>query len=400
MKKVFPFFLLCVSCIYSLAGNDTLYYKGNLQVTDKQSLVLTLKIINKEDTTLYFLGSPMQTKEEFCPSKVKYKADTLSLGFKKINCVLKILPSDNKNTLAATFKQGLLFKDITLYRQKTEIGVHRPQTPIPPFEYENVELSFTNPNTEYVFHGSLTLPKHKGKCPCVVLVSGSGCQNRDSEIYGHKPFYVIADYLTKNGIAVFRYDDRGYGEQDYGLYKGTTMDFAKDAMSAIQMLKKQEGIDTNFIGIFGHSEGGLIGQILADSLDFVILAASPAISGDKILKSQGADLSTYKFDTTKINDYWLKYFYDFDPQVYLSKIHIPTLCLQGERDTQVLCKENIPVMQKLLPKNSVIKTYPTLNHLFQHCKTGEVYEYFEIEETFATEVLQDIADFIKKNYKP
>lgn len=380
------------------ANNDTLFYKGNLDVGNGQNLILTLEIIEKQDTTLFILGSPMQSKEQILPSKVKHKGDTLSLGFKKINCVIKIANFEKKDSLKASFRQGLLFKELTFYKQQTNFTFLRPQTPQPPFNYKSINLSFNNPNSKYLFHGTLTLPNLEGKFPCVVLVSGSGCQNRDSEVFQHKPFFVIADYLTKNGIAVFRYDDRGYGEKDTNLYKGTTKDFAEDVFCAVQMLKNQKQIDTSFIGIYGHSEGGLIAQILADSVDFIILAASPSIQGKDILKSQGADLTSYQFDTNDINDYWLKYFYEFDPQEYLSKIHIPTLVLQGEKDRQVLYQENIPIMKKLLPQNSKIKTYPQLNHMFQHCQTGNVNEYINIEETFAPEVLKDILDFIKSNY--
>ncbi|MDO5760642.1 MAG: alpha/beta hydrolase [Bacteroidota bacterium] len=398
MRKILLF--LCLLWAFLLKANsDTLYYKGDLEIGNNQKLILTLKIISKEDTTLYFLGSPMQSKDEFAPSKVKYKGDTLSLGFKNLNCVLKIFPSNSEDLLQASFRQGLLFKELTLSKQENKFTYNRPQTPQPPFKYESVELSFKNPESDYTFHGTLTLPSLDGEYPCVVLVSGSGCQNRDLEIFGHRPFFLIADYLTNNGIAVFRYDDRGYGEKDTNLYRGTTMDFAKDAFYAIKMLRTQKQIDTSFIGVFGHSEGGMIAQILADSLDFIILAATPSIEGKNILKSQGADLSSYEFDTNNMTDLWLKYFYEFNPQKYLSKIHIPTLVLQGEKDKQVLCKENIPIMQKLLPKNTTIKTYPQLNHLFQHCQTGEVSEYINIEETFSEDVLKDILYFIKHTYK-
>lgn len=394
MKKILSIVLFaCFIQIIYAQNTDTLYYKADLNIDNNTSLVITLKKIEQKDTVLYLLGSPMQTKELISPSKVKYIGDTLSLGFKQLNAVIKI----NQKTLHGTFKQGSLKKDIQFKEQDYSFDFRRPQTPIAPFPYESKELTFTNPKTDYIFHGTLTYPKGKDKYPLVVLVSGSGCQNRDEEIFEHKPFFVIADFLSRNGVAVFRYDDRGWGEKEETMYKGTTMDFAEDTRQAIQRIKKEELIDTNLIGIIGHSEGGMIAQILANEVNFIVMLAAPAIKGKDILISQGADLSNYNFDTTKINDYWLKYFYDYEPKDYLTKITVPTLVLQGSKDHQVFAEENISRMKELL-SHSVkreIKEYPNLNHLFQNCETGEVKEYALIEETIDKQVLKDILEFIK-----
>lgn len=379
----------CISQTLYAQKFDTLFYKADLNIDKNTFLIITLEKVEQQDTILYLLGSPMQIKEKIAPSKVKYMGDTLSLGFKQLNAVIKI----NQKTLQGTFKQGALRKDIRFEKQDYSFSLKRPQTPLPPFPYESKELTFSNPESDYVFHGTLTFPKEKGKYPLVVLVSGSGCQNRDEEIFGHKPFSVIADFLSRNGIAVFRYDDRGWGEKEERMYKGTTMDFAQDALCAINKVKQESIVDTNNIGIIGHSEGGMIAQILANEVDFIIMMAAPATSGKNILISQGADFSNYSFDTTKINDYWLKYFYNFEPKDYLTKIKVPTLVLQGGKDHQVFSKENIPRMQEYL-SSPFIKEYPNLNHLFQNCETGQLNEYALIEETIDKQVLKDIFNFI------
>ncbi|MBR1770094.1 MAG: alpha/beta fold hydrolase [Bacteroidales bacterium] len=397
MKKIFllSVFFLAFLQVLNVCGQDTLYYKADLELDKTKTLPLTLSLTREKDTTFYFLASPMQSKENFSPSKVKFNGDTLSLGFKKLNIVLKLKENEAGTALTGTFKQGLMQREVSFVRQNEKYELKRPQTPKPPFSYESKEITFRNPNSEYLFHGTLTYPKEKGKYPLVVLVSGSGCQNRDEEIFAHKPFFVIADYLTRNGIAVFRYDDRGFGETDEELYRGTTEDFAADALCAVNRVKQEEFIDRNRVGIYGHSEGGMIAQMLASELNFIILAAAPAISGKDILKSQGADLSSYTFDTAKVNDYWLKYFYEFNPKDYLKKVKIPCLVLQGGKDKQVFAEENIPLMRKYLPKKAVIKEYPELNHLFQHSQSGNPDEYMQNEETVSEEVLHDVLNFIK-----
>lgn len=409
-------FLLTI--VLSLKGQDTANYKGELFVTDGQSLPIKLQIICMKDTTVIEMGSPSQTNKMFLASKSKINDDSVKFNIRDlgVKCRLKYL--NGKEMLRGTFKQGLLDKTITFHRIQESFKWQRPQTPIPPFKYQIQELTFRNPNSEYIFHGTLTLPKQKGKFPIVVLVSGSGCQNRDEEILQHKPFGVIADYLTNKGIAVFRYDDRGFGSKDSNMYKATTMDLATDTRCAINMLKQQDCVDTNNIFVLGHSEGGMIAQILgANSTDLkaLIFLATPSISGKEILLSQTkailelnktpqstidialSEIENAKYDTTTINGLWLNYFYSFEPKKYLERISIPVLALQGGKDMQVIAKENMPKMRDYLKKINgkyILKEYKNLNHLFQDCNTGNPNEYGIIEQTISMEVLQDIKDFI------
>ena len=423
-------FTAVLLCGLLLQAQDTVNYKGDLNISKEQSMPLTLQIITLKDTVKVLMGSPSQTNQLIPATKTKITEDSVKFNISNMSVKVRLKYINGKQTLHGTFKQGLLNKEITFERTESLFAFNRPQTPLPPFPYKEKELSFTNPQCEYVFHGTLTYPDNKAldatdnkKYPIAVLVSGSGCQNRDEEIFQHKPFMVIADYLTRNGIAVFRYDDRGFGSKDTNMYKGTTYDFACDTRQAVQMLKNEDMIDKDNIFIIGHSEGGMICEILGakyDDIKGLILMAAPAVSGKEILMSQteaimrlnGASQSdidralqeteNVKYDTSSINGMWLDYFYHFEPAEYLKKINNPLLILQGGKDMQVLCDLNIKAMRKYLPesqKNRHEKVYPDLNHLFQHCKTGNPDEYALTEETISTEVLKDIKEFILQTVK-
>ncbi len=408
--------ILCLFCAMYSMSQDTLNFKGDLHI---QSTVLpiTLQIINQKDTTLVFMGSPAQTKELVAASKTKITEDSVKVNIKSLSVRVRLKYSEDKQTLTGTFKQGAFSTDITFNRTESQYTMQRPQTPQPPFDYVIKELQFKNPDCAYDFHGTLTYPKCNGKFPCVVLVSGSGCQDRDENIGGHRPFFVIADYLTKNGIAVFRYDDRGFGSKDTNMYRGTTMDFAEDTRCAINMLKEQKEIDANNIIVLGHSEGGLIAQILGakyKDIKALVFMAAPSINGRDILITQTEamlkaqnytkeqiemntnTIRNTKYDTNSLNGYWFDYFCKFDPKDYLTKLKMPILVLQGEKDIQVLLNENIPLMKKYLKRNKKVeyKLYPELNHLFQQCTTGTPDEYIMISQTIDSQVLQDIKDFV------
>ncbi|WP_187388356.1 alpha/beta hydrolase family protein [Seonamhaeicola marinus] len=290
----------------------------------------------------------------------------------------------------------------------------RPQNPEPPFNYSSQEVSFVNSKTDsIVLSGTLTLPNNIKKPPVAILISGSGPQNRDEELKGHKPFLVLADFLTKNGIAVLRYDDRGFGKST-GSFKGsTTYDFATDTESAITFLKSRTDIDTNKIGLIGHSEGGLIAPIVASTnkdVAFIVLLAGPGVDGAKVLTSQSKHMgklmgmaeeflneneklasSIYKIiqtDTDKevirtkitnaLNGYkeknpdspvvnfinpimieqqlkildskWLLELIRIDPKVFLEKTTCPVLAINGSKDCQVLPALNLEGIKTALEK--------------------------------------------------
>lgn len=320
-----------------------------------------------------------------------------------------------------------------------KLVVKRPQTPVPPFPYKEEAVSFTN--AQYTFNGTLTLPENYSKnTPVVLMVTGSGQQNRDEELFSHKPFAVIADALARQGIASLRYDDRGWGDKSVNFADFTTDDFRQDAAAAIPLLRKR----FNKVGILGHSEGGTIAMMLAaeGKADFIVSLAGMAISGKETLIMQNRQAmsaiglpketvdsycnsiskaldeiaSGKKANEINIDDVpvalkpitikalqqadtpYIRHFLTIDVGKLLPKIKCPVLALNGTKDTQVDCDANTTRIEKGLAdcKHS-IKKIDGVNHMFQHCNTGIVTEYQQIEETISPEVLQEVAKWIKAN---
>ena len=320
-----------------------------------------------------------------------------------------------------------------------KLVVKRPQTPVPPFPYKEESVSFTN--AQYTFNGTLTLPENYTKnTPVVLMVTGSGQQDRDEELFSHKPFAVIADALARQGIASLRYDDRGWGDNSVNFADFTTDDFRQDAAAALPLLRKR----FNKVGILGHSEGGTIAMMLAaeGKADFIVSLAGMAISGKETLIMQNRQAmsaiglpketvdsycnsiskaldeiaSGKKASEINIDDVpvalkpvtikalqqadtpYIRHFLTVDVGKLLPKIKCPVLALNGTKDTQVDCDANTTRIEKGLAncKHS-IKKIDGVNHLFQHCNTGIVTEYQQIEETISPEVLQEVAKWIKTN---
>ena len=316
--------------------------------------------------------------------------------------------------------------------------VRRPQTPVGPFPYTTEEVSFSNGDA--VLKGTLTMPADcDRKTPVLVMVTGSGLQNRDEELFGHKPFAVIADAFARAGIATLRYDDRGFGESTGDVVLCTTEDLKNDALAGVKLLRDR----FERVGVIGHSEGGTIALMLAGErqVDFAVSLAGMIVSGAETLLAQNrrafesaglpeseveafARLLSDTFtairtrsplpsaDNYDITDAlrknyaaalpsfrtpYMEFFLGLDLSASLSGITCPVMALNGTKDTQVQCDRNIAVLKAGLPSNSrsVIRAEDGLNHLFQHCVTGEFSEYKEIEETFSPEVLSEMIAWIK-----
>ena len=316
--------------------------------------------------------------------------------------------------------------------------VRRPQTPVGPFPYATEEVSFTNGDA--VLKGTLTLPDNcDRKTPVLIMVTGSGLQNRDEELFSHKPFAVIADAFARAGIATLRYDDRGFGESTGDVVLCTTEDLKNDALAGVKLLRDR----FERVGVIGHSEGGTIALMLAGErqVDFAVSLAGMIVSGAETLLAQNrrafesaglpeseveafARLLSDTFtairtraplpsaDNYDITDAlrknyaaalpsfrtpYMEFFLGLDLSASLSGITCPVMALNGTKDTQVQCDRNIAALEAGLPSNSrsVIRAEDGLNHLFQHCVTGEVSEYKSIEETFSPEVLSEMIAWIK-----
>lgn len=346
----------------------------------------------------------------------------------------------------------LLFVGVSSFAQK-------PQEPKDLSAYNSELVTFENSFDKIKLGGTLTFPKVGKKFPVAILISGSGAQNRDSELLGHKPFLVISDYLTRNGIAVLRVDDRGTGTSE-GVYNETSLEgFINDTKAAIEFLKSRGEIDSRKIGLIGHSLGAVIAPKIASEnkeIAFIVMLAGSGIPGDQLMLLQkevierkmgvnemgiemgrknigGAyaiivasdgdrpklesDLSTYFTNTfgaalpaaqittlsTQLSMPWLADFIKYDPAPVLSKVTCSTLALIGSNDVQVPAKENLEAIrlstEKSGNKDVTTTELPKLNHLFQESETGLPKEYGTIEQTFSPMVLDLMTKWIQKRIK-
>ena len=381
------------------------------------------------------IDSPSQGVNGIQAEKTVKDDGTISVKVGMIGATFEGKMTDGE--IKGTYVQNGFPLPLTLKPGK--LVVKRPQTPVPPFPYKEENVSFTN--AQYTFNGTLTLPENYSKnTPVVLMVTGSGQQNRDEELFSHKPFAVIADALARQGIASLRYDDRGWGDKSVNFADFTTDDFRQDAAAALPLLRKR----FNKVGILGHSEGGTIAMMLAaeGKADFIVSLAGMAISGKETLIMQnhqamsaiglpketvdsycnsiskaldeiasGKKASEINIDDVPValkpvtikalqqaDTPYVRHFLTVDVGKLLPKIKCPVLALNGTKDTQVDCDANTTRIEKGLAncKHSIEKI-DGVNHLFQHCNTGIVTEYQQIEETISPEVLQEVAKWIKAN---
>ena len=392
------------------------FWSGELK-TGVMNLPITIDLTLSEDT-IAVLGSPSQTKETFKAKKVCLRNDSLlvsvNIGLSKVVFKGAYITSDS---ISGTFTQSGQSLPLSLVRKDSQKTINRPQEP-KDINYVCENVSFSVEGVDYQFGGTLTYPAEGENFPAIIMLSGSGLQNRDEEIFQHKPFAVIADYMVRNGIAVLRFDDRGWGTQNADLLNATTLDYAKDALAAFDLLKTHPKIDHKRIGFAGHSEGGMIAPIAASSnkdVAFVILLAAPGVNGMEVLIEQNkAILSKMNYSKEQIDEQvqkirsrdasmglqgkWFKCFLDLEPKDYLSRLSIPVLALGGEKDLQVVASQNLPAIEQTLKqagnRHFKVLSLPNLNHLFQECESGLPDEYFSIEQTISPKVLEIMRDFI------
>ena len=356
------------------------------------------------------------------------------------------------DSIDGEFRQSGFAMKLVFHRGLAE-GPKRPQNPVPPYPYISEDAEFENHAAHITLAGTFTIPREAEgaaktrKPPAVVLIVGSGPNDRDESILGHKPFLVLADYLTRHGIAVLRYDKRGVG-QSKGVYKtATSADFAADASAAVDSLLVRSDIDHHRIGLIGHSEGGILAPIVAaerKDIAFVVLLAGTGVNGERVVLEQTDTMSRsegmgeaeiarqhkrvervvailkaepsipaaekkihdefgYSPEADRLllhNDAWSRYFLNYDPATALEKLKMPVLALIGGLDMQVAPDENLAAIAAALRKggNDRFTTVrmPGLNHLFQDARTGAVSEYGRIEETIAPVALETITQWIRR----
>lgn len=402
--------LLSVTSYGATAGNIEGTWHGTLKLN-----AMKLSIVMHFSDNACTLDSPDQGAKGIKGEVKEITAEKVDIAFPTLNATYTGMLKDGK--IEGTFTQ-MGYKLPLVLEEGQPVRI-RPQTPQTPFPYQTEEVSFVNTEDSASLAGTLTYPvgyNSKRKVPVVIMVTGSGLQNRDEELFEHKPFLVIADFLARNGIASLRYDDRGAGLSTGDIENVTTEGFCRDAAAGIAFLRKTGHFSK--IGVLGHSEGGSIAFMLAaqKKCDFIVSMAGPGLRGDSIiveqtnelLRQQGqpATMTVRQMRLTMLlqkTNPWYDYFVDFDPAPVIKQIKCPALLLNGDKDSQVMAASNIPVIRALLsdnekhqlPDNQVIKVYPGLNHLFQHCTTGMPAEYGSIEETISEEVLHDIAEWIK-----
>ncbi|HQI40747.1 MAG: alpha/beta hydrolase [Ignavibacteriales bacterium UTCHB2] len=447
---------LFTSCIIN-AQDITGQWKGILKIQGMQLRVI-FNISKTDSGYISTLDSPDQGAKEIPVTTTIFENSKLKLESKTSRFEFNGELEDT--IIVGTFNQGGISIPLSLVKA-TNVEIEntipkKPQEPTKPYAYYSEDVTFENNKANVTLAGTLTLPKKEGNFPAVILITGSGPQNRDEEILGHKPFLVISDYLTKNGIAVLRYDDRGVAKSTGDFKTATTFDFASDVEAAISYLKTRNEICVKKLGLIGHSEGGIITPFVAaksKDVDFIILLAGHGLQGDKLMLlqkekleraiqideqeiSKGQEIFGGAYDIilnsnltdtdlkSKINSYlkqsfaggiteehvntitnqittpWMINFLKYNPASTLEEVKCPVLALNGEKDLQVPAQENVSVIKTSLEKggnkNIMIKVFPNLNHLFQECKTGLPNEYSKIEETFSPEALDLITTWIKK----
>ena len=290
LTTVLFFFLALTLSAYGQEKTISGIWEGNLNAG------VTLRIVfhfnqNGDQGYSGTMDSPDQNVKGIPCSSITLRADSVTAEVQVIKGVFRAVLV-NDSTLSGVWAQGPGVFPLVLNRVAAVEQLIRPQTPHPPYPYNSEDVSYDNADHTIHFGATFTYPKTPGPFPTAILITGSGQQDRDETIFEHKPFAVIADYLTKKGYGILRVDDRGMGQTTGDVLSATSMDFAGDVEAGIQYLKTRKEVDKNKIGLIGHSEGGLIGAIVASrskNIHFLILLAGPGVPGAEILLEQQTD---------------------------------------------------------------------------------------------------------------
>lgn len=390
-------------------------WEGNLIISSAVELPIVFRFEkNEEGGYECKMDSPSQGAKDIPTESVTLINDSVIVDVKVVNGSFEGVINWETSEITGKWNQGGQSFDLIVNKVEKATTVNRPQEPKEPFPYNSEDVFFENKSDKIFLAGTLTFPKEGKKFPAAVLISGSGPQNRDEELLGHKPFLVLSDHLTRNGYAVLRFDDRGVGESEGDFKSATTEDFAKDVLAAVEYLKTRNEIDHSRIGLIGHSEGGIIAPMAAiqnDKIAFIVLLAGTGLPGEEILYLQSRlieeasgtpeedikrslEFSSVIYDAIKksgdfvvaekrIKEYfwreymemsdedkqkigdpeaflniqlrvtltpWFKFFLTYDPAPALEKVKCPVLAIIGEKDLQVPPKENLPAIEEALKR--------------------------------------------------
>jgi hypothetical protein len=416
-------------------------------------LRIVFHITNAEDGLTATMDSPDQNANGLPVTAVTRNGSSLTMELKLIPGRFDGKINKELTEIEGTWTQRGATSPLLLKRVKgaAELERRRPQNPVKPYLYREEEVAFENRVAGIKLAATLTIPTGRGPFATVVLITGSGPQDRDESLMGHKPFLVLADYLTRKGIAVLRADDRGVGKSGGNFATATTVDFASDTETGVAYLKTRPEVALHKIGLIGHSEGGIVAPMVAarnPDVAFIVMMAGPGVAGDQILVaqtlliSQAAGLGKEKAEKNAaeereilalvkhendgaalqkqlreklagkipdaqlgvqikmIDSPWFRFFIEYDPATALKQLKCPVLAINGEKDLQVPSKLNLPAIRKALEaggnKNFEVEELPGLNHLFQEARTGAPSEYAEIEQTMSPVALDKMASWILK----
>ncbi len=413
---------ILVVILFTSCSSNTNEVKKNLTGKWEASLnfpnvkyKLILDFINDKDNNISMkLSSPKQRVYDMQADSLSIKGTEISFVLPKFNVSFNGNYDLDSNIIKGTWKQEKFKVPIAFYREGELERIERPQYPQKPYPYNSENVIIDNPDANVQLAGTITFPKEKGPFPAILLINGSGPQDRDETIYNHKPFLVIADYFTRKGFAVLRVDDRGYGASTGKYNNSTTNDFADDAEHSIDYLKTRKEVDPNKIGLIGFNEGGIIAAMVDSEIkdiNFIVLLATPGLTGKDVLlaqtktlqKAQGVSekeieqdykinnkvfsivqstkdsvkaineiqktlkdfvstLSDSEKTQRKYSEYtiankarfmmtpWFRYYLSFNPTSALEKINCPALVLYGQNDLQIEPKKNLNAVVNAIEK--------------------------------------------------
>ena len=412
MKKIVTLIILFITT--GLFAQDITGAWYGLLTFPGGKLRITIHVEQSEKGYTATMDSPDQGATGIPTQNVVFENNALSFTIPAINGDYK--GTYESNGFKGTFTQNNYPMELNLGREEIKAEkTAKPQEPKKPYPYYSEDVTFRNEKAGITLAGTLTMPKKEGNFPAVVLISGSGPQNRDEELLGHKPFLVLADHLTKNGIAVLRYDDRGVASSGGKFEGSTTDDFATDAEAAFTYLQSLPSINKKKIGLIGHSEGGIIAPIVANAnkdVAFIVLMAGTAIPGDEIMMLQNyligkangmpedeltklGNINRKVYDIIKeekeqdvlkeklynvfndelkaifiskgipanqVSQYinmqlaelsspWYVNFIRYDPTPALEKVQCPVLALNGDKDVQVAATANLDAIKRAAEKS-------------------------------------------------
>lgn len=398
---------------------------------------------------------PDVTDDEIPVSKLALEDGHLYMEITPLNASFDGQIELEGSVIEGQWKHPAFSQTLSLTRVTEISRRRRPQEPLPPYPYEAQEVIYANPTAQCQLAGTLTLPRRPRPCPAALLISGGGAQNRDGMILGHRPFLVLADCLSRRGIAVLRVDDRGVSASTGDRSQATSEDYARDALAGVSFLKGRDEINPHLIGLIGHSEGGIIAALAAaqsQDIAFVVMMGSPGLPGreyllqyeestrqafgqseeniatsralqDRILTTLEAE-EDQTIARVKIRKFlegldppvperrleatlkrflspWYRFLVRHNNGATLREVKCPVLAMFGEKDIQVPPHRNLEAVEQAL-KRGCNKDYrvvelPGLNHLFQTAQTGAPSEYAEIEETLSPLALELIAGWIREH---